>query len=94
MAPLLYGSNLIDVAETSSGEIIEQNHNYSILLNELLRVFFFSLQELILFPVVDTLGFDLNVSYFICRFSKAVLVVPLDLLDFECCGDFLHPSGP
>lgn len=29
----------------------------------------------------------------ICRFPQAVLVVPLVLLDFKCCGDFLHPSG-
>lgn len=27
------------------------------------------------------------------RFPQAVLVVPLVLLDFECCGGFLHPSG-
>lgn len=28
------------------------------------------------------------------RFPKAVLVVPLALLELERCGDFLHPSGP
>lgn len=52
--------------------------------------------------LVDTVRFDLcllctNTALFLCfvgRFTEAVLVVPLVLLDLERCRDFLHPSGP
>lgn len=39
------------------------------------------------------LGFYAIIPPLFDRLSQAVVVVPLDLLDFKRCGNFLHPSG-